>query len=396
MNTPLQDPDALLARASVFVYTLFKEKLPETIRYHTFQHTVDVAREAARIGRKAGLDDEEQLLVTLAAWFHDTGFTETYEGHEEAGVRIATAYLEEEGFDPDEIEAVAAFIRSTHTDREPVSVPEEVLHDADLAHVGKRRKFFEMSDRLRKEWEVHRGVQYTDQEWAEVQLHFLSRVRYRTKPALRRFDAGKRDNLLRVQQQLAGLLGAPAPAADGREEAGQEAPGRGIETMFRTNYRTHINLSAIADSKANIMISVNAILMSILVSFVSTRLQADPWLMIPATTMLITSLVAIVFAILSARPKVTSEVFTLDEIRQNQSNILFFGNFVNLGLREFNVGMKEVMADKDRLYDSMIHDLYSLGQVLSKKYRLLWLSYTVFMAGLVLAVALFLTLFFVG
>src|SRR5690606_1711714 len=108
---------------------------------------------------------------------------------------------------------------------------------------------------------------------------------------------------------------------------------------------------------------------------VSTRLQADPWLLIPATAMLMTSLVAIVFAILSARPKVTSQVYTLEDIRQNRANILFFGNFVNLGLREFNVGMKEIMSDWDRLYDSMINDLYSLGQVLSKKYRLLWLSY---------------------
>lgn len=394
MNTRFQDPDVLLGRASAFVYTLFKEKLPETILYHSYQHTVDVAREADRIGRKAGLDDADQVLVTLAAWFHDVGFTETYDDHEEAGARIATAYLQEQGLAPEQVDEVVRLIRSTHAAREPQDLCEEVLHDADLAHVGKSKRFFEYSERLRREWEVHRGLRYTDQEWAETQLEFLSNTTFRTKAGRARFEEKKQRNLLRVQQQLAALLDRekPVPVPD----AAKEVPARGIETMFRTNYRNHINLSAIADSKANIMISVNAILMSIIVSFISTRLQADPWLMVPATAMLLTSLAAVVFAILSARPKVTSQVYTLEDIRQNRANILFFGNFVNLRLREFNVGMKEIMSDKDRLYDSMIQDLYSLGLVLSKKYRLLWLSYTVFMAGLILTVALFLTFYFLA
>jgi len=161
--------------------------------------------------------------------------------------------------------------------------------------------------------------------------------------------------------------------------------------MFRTAYRNHINLSQIADSKANIMISINAILMSIIVSFVSTRLTdaANVWLLVPAVTMLMTSLVAIIFAILGTRPKVTSEVFSLEDVRRNRANILFFGNFVNMSRSEFAVGMREIMADWDMLYDSMIHDLYSLGLVLQKKYRLLWFSYSVFMVGLILTVVLF-------
>src|SRR5690606_3309654 len=136
MNTRFQDPDVLLGRASAFVYTLFKEKLPETILYHSYQHTVDVAREADRLGRKAGLDDADQVLVTLAAWFHDVGFTETYDDHEEAGARIATAYLQEQGLAPEQVDEVVRLIRSTHAAREPQDLCEEVLHDADLAHVG--------------------------------------------------------------------------------------------------------------------------------------------------------------------------------------------------------------------------------------------------------------------
>ena len=393
MENRLQDPDAFVEKASAFVYTLFKEKLPDTILYHSFGHTVEVAKEAVRIGEKTELDAHGRMLVALAAWFHDTGFTETYDGHEEASARIARDYLRDDGLPEADVEQVVELIRSTHADREPQTLAEEILHDADLAHVGKKRKFFEFSERLRREWEVHRDRTYSDQEWAEVQLAFLSGISFRTRYAQERFDETKDRNLRKVKEQLAAALdrgkAVPAPTDRG-------APGRGIETMFRTAYRNHINLSAIADSKANIMISVNAILMSIIVSFISTRLQADPWLMIPATAMLITSLVAVVFAILSARPKVTSQIYSLEDVRRNRANILFFGNFVNLAQPEFRVGMKEIMADWDRLYDSMINDIYSLGQVLSRKYRLLWLSYTCFMAGLIVTVVLFLGLFFLG
>lgn len=394
MEKALLERDTLIAGASGFVYTLFKSKLPDTILYHAYQHTVEVAKEADRIARETGLDDEDHLLVMLAAWFHDAGFTEAYEGHEEASARLARTYLEEQGLPAEQIERVVVLIHSTHLDQEPRDVCEEVLHDADLSHVGKKKKFFRYSDRLRKEWEVHRDLHYTDQEWAEIQLKFLAGVRFRTKYARKRFEKTRRRNLRKVQEQLAAILERDKAVALPAESKG--SPSRGIETMFRTAYRNHINLSAIADSKANIMISVNAILMSIIVSFVSTRLQSDPWLLIPATAMLITSLCAIVFAILSARPKVTSKVFTLEDVRQNRANLLFFGNFVNLEADTFNIGMKEIMADWDRLYDSMISDLYSLGHVLSRKYRLLWLSYTAFMAGLILTVVLFLGLFFLG
>ena len=383
--------DQLLPEASRHTYTLFKEKLPNYIHFHTYQHTIEVAKAADRIGRKAGLNDEAVALVTLAAWFHDTGFTETYDGHEEASVRLATAYLESRGAPDAWITQVGALIRATHPEHKPQTLSEQVLRDADLIHVGKKEKFFRYAERLRKEWAHQRGGPYTDQEWAEVQLDFLTSMRFETAYAEKRYGATRASHLEAVQRQLAALLDAakPIPALGTRTEL----PRRGVETMFRTAYRNHINLSSIADSKANIMISINAILMSVIVSFVSTRFQTDPWLLIPSASMLLTSLAAIVFAILSARPKVTSKVFSLEDVRKSRANILFFGNFVNLTQDRFRLGIREMMRDWDMLYDSMINDIYGLGLVLMKKYRLLWLSFTVFMAGLIVTVALFLILF---
>lgn len=380
---------ALVSEAATHVYRLFKEHLPDHLYFHNYQHTVEVANATVKIGGKSGLDAEDLALVTLAAWFHDTGFTETYDDHEEASVRIATAFLESRALPPDKVAAVATLIRATRQDHEPQTLSEQVIRDADIYHVGKKNKFFAYARRLRREWEHHRGEPYSDLEWAEIQQDFLNTARFTTPYARDRYEETRARNLRTIRNRLARLLEADAPIPPLQKKT----PGRGIETLFRTAYRNHINLSAIADRKANLMISINAILLSIIVSFVSARLQADPWLLIPSAAMLVTSLTAIIFAILSARPKVTSQYFTLEDVRRSRANILFFGNFVNLPRDVFRTGMKEIMEDWDQLYDSMINDLHSLGQVLHKKYRLLWISFTVFMAGLIVTALLFLVLF---
>jgi predicted metal-dependent HD superfamily phosphohydrolase len=387
-----QAREDVLGKSSTHVYELFKEHLPEDVLYHSYEHTVEAAKAADRIGRSEGLDGEDLTVVLLAAWFHDVGYIEGPDDHERRSARLAREFLEDQGLTGGQLADVGRLILSTRPDHEPADLLEAILHDADVVHIGKRKKFFRYSERLRKEWEQREGRRFSEQEWTEIQLDFLTRTDFVTESAAKRWGGKRRRNVKVVQQRLAELLNAskalPKVAID------RKSPSRGIETMFRTAYRNHINLSQIADSKANIMISINAILMSIIVSFISTRLQEDAWLLIPAGIMLITSLTAIIFAILGARPNVTSRYFSLEDVRRNRANILFFGNFVNMSLDEFGDGMHEIMADWDRLYDSMINDLYSLGQVLQRKYRLLWLAYSSFMLGLILTVVTFFILYF--
>lgn len=395
MNTSVDEaaPEQILtAKASAFVYELFKNDLPKSALYHSYEHTVETAKAAEKIGREEDLDEESLFLVLLAAWFHDAGFVEGHDNHEKRSVRIAREFLEEHGLSDDQIDQVAQLILSTRPDHQPTNLPEEVLHDADIVHIGKKKKFFRYSARLRKELEQREDRTFSDQEWTEMQLDFLTRTDFATESARKRYGDKRKANLTAVQEKLADILNEPKKLP--RAEVDKKSPSRGIETMFRTAYRNHINLSQIADSKANIMISINAILMSIVVSFISTRLQEDVWLLIPAGVMLVTSLVAIIFAILGARPKVTSKYYSLEDVRRNEANILFFGNFVNMPLKEFATGMHELMDDWDKLYDSMINDLYSLGQVLQRKYRLLWLSYSSFMFGLIVTVVVFFVLYF--
>ena len=169
--------------------------------------------------------------------------------------------------------------------------------------------------------------------------------------------------------------------------------GRGVETMFRTAYRTHLDLSSIADNKANIMISINGIIISILLATIYPSLDYNRGLLIPSTLLLLGCLGSLIPAVLAARPRVTRREITIEDVRERRANLLFFGNFINLEEEDFLSGMWELINDRERNYTTMMRDLYGLGLVLEKKYRLLRVSYTVFMVGLAVGVLGFLVVY---
>ena len=96
-----------------------------------------------------------------------------------------------------------------------------------------------------------------------------------------------------------------------------------------------------------------------------------------------------IYATLSTRPKVTEGNTTRDMIKSRKVNLLFFGNFHNMKLEDFQWGVNEMLRDADFLYSSMSRDLYFLGIVLAKKYRYLSICYNIFMYGLIVSVLSF-------
>ena len=179
------------------------------------------------------------------------------------------------------------------------------------------------------------------------------------------------------------------------EKKKAKGPGtnRGVETMFRAAYRVQMELTALADNKANMMISINGIIISIIIAAVSPKLDANPWLILPSTVFLVGTLISIVFSILAARPRISTQPITLQDLENSKGNILFFGNFANLSPDHFQQGMLELMQDRRVMYETMIDNIYGIGVVLKKKFALLKVAYTCFMMALVLGVLSFVGVF---
>ena len=170
-----------------------------------------------------------------------------------------------------------------------------------------------------------------------------------------------------------------------------DLPDRGIETMFRVALRNHITLSDIADTKANILLSVNAIIISLVLSNLVSKLDnpSNSYLIWPTAIFALSTVVSIILSVLATRPNVTGGKFTKEDVANKKVNLLFFGNFHKMKLEEFEWAMQEMMQDKDYLYGSLTKDLYFLGLVLNRKYNLLRLTYTVFAVGIVVSVVAF-------
>jgi hypothetical protein len=199
------------------------------------------------------------------------------------------------------------------------------------------------------------------------------------------------DKLIEAEKQLEHVARVVGEA----KEPKKNSPGtaRGIETLFRSAYRVQMDLTGLADNKANMMISINGIIISIIIASVAPKLDSNPWLLIPATVILTGTLVSIIFAIIAARPRVSSTHIALEDLEHSQGNILFFGDFATLTPEEFTRGMMDLIGDKTVVYETMIHNLYGLGSVLRKKFRLLQMAYTAFMIALVAGVTSFIAVF---
>ncbi len=151
---------------------------------------------------------------------------------------------------------------------------------------------------------------------------------------------------------------------------------RGIETLFRTSYRVNMDLSSLADAKANIMISINGLIVSIMIASIAPGIEKNPWLLIPTSLFLLGCLFSLVFAVLAARPRVQSTEVTPAQVLKERKNLLFFGNFSHMNEGQFVDTLKEVVMDSTRTYEMMMKDIYGVGSVLQKKYLMLQRSYS--------------------
>ncbi|WP_245910939.1 Pycsar system effector family protein [Nonlabens arenilitoris] len=159
--------------------------------------------------------------------------------------------------------------------------------------------------------------------------------------------------------------------------------------------RNHIKLSDIADTKANILLSVNAIIISLALANLIPKLEqvSNRHLLWPTLILVLFSVASIVLSIMSTRPNITSGEFTDDEVRDRKVNLLFFGNFHKMPLNKYKNSVMDLLEEKEEVYESLIKDLYYLGVVLARKYKLLRLTYTIFMIGIIGSVLAFVIAF---
>ncbi len=304
----------------------------------------------------------------------------------------AADWLSQQGYPAADSAAVQQLIKVTHRDVPETTELEKMLVDADMSNLA-QDDFMSRAELLRAEWEAALGKTYSNPAWAELQLSFMLSHKFQSDVGKARYKEQFKAN---IKEQRDALKKLEKKAKKKEQELnGTFAEGkRGVETMFRTMYSNHITLSQMADNKANMMVSLNAVILSILITYLGAKSSAlgpaftnNPVLAVPMGLLVATALGSVTTAILSAQPDVTSFKWLKrsPQVATNRRvNLLFFGQFTKLSLDNFQSGMHGLMRDSEGLYSNMVTDLYYLGEVLDRKYNLLRTSYTIFMVGLIL------------
>ena len=387
---------SIVQKAESYVVAQLNEKLPPSYLYHNLSHTRRVVKYVKELIEKEKIGTNDARILELAAWFHDIGFIKSNENHENHSVEIAKTFLKKEKVAAATINKIEELILVTTMLREPKNSLEKIILDADCAHLGKKF-YFEVSELLREEWVALGLKKLPDVEWIEKNIDFLTKKhQYYTNYAIKNWQPTKDKHL----SQLYKILKKTKQAEEKNKLKAEELkfkkqkaklPERGIETMFRVTLRNHITLSNIADTKANILLSVNAIIISLALSNLIPKLDnpSNQYLIIPTAIFVVFSLASMALSVLATRPNVTSGQFTKEDVKQKKVNLLFFGNFHKMKLQDFEWAMGEMMQDRDYLYSSMKKDLYFLGLVLHKKYKILRITYSIFLIGIIASVIAF-------
>lgn len=377
---------SIIDKATDFVQNLLSNELGKNCLYHNITHTLRVYKSTKEIIENTTLTPEDGEILLLSSLFHDTGYIKGCYNHEKESSKIATTFLKENNINETIIEKVVFCIMATKIDAQPKNDLEKIIRDADTSHFAKKY-YKESSELLRQELKKANIKNFNKEEWLTENIIFLkSKHTYYSDYAIKYWNPKKEENLKKMMK-------ARKNNKKKKEEEKKQLqkylkskdPERAIQSVFRITLKNHIKLSDIADTKANILLSVNAIILSIALSSLIPKLDnpSNQHLIIPTIIFIIFTVITMILAVLATRPNVTSGKFTKKDVENKSVNLLFFGNFHKMTLDEFEWAMNEMLLDKEYIYSSMTKDLYFLGLVLQRKYSLLRITYNIFMIGIV-------------
>lgn len=380
-----------------YVKDQFAQKYNPALVFHDLKHTESVVSRAKEIAAHYDLSEREMLIIFAAAWFHDVGhlFT-TPARHEEKSVEIMKNFMLDHTDDKELITEIEKCILATRAPRNPTNILQQIICDADTYHFG--TKDFKFTNKLNEEECKLRNGKLDKKEFDKKTLEMLKEHKFYTDYSKDLLSKTKKKNMKKLKKKQAEIdneqaaVSSPADNAGNLSNLEKDKTGlmsKGIQTMLRLTSENHLKLSDMADHKANILISVNSIIISVILSVLLRKLQDEPYLTAPAIIFLAVAVTTIVIAILATRPKISGGTFTHQDVLDKKTNLLFFGNFHRASFEEYNIAMRNMMVDTDYLYGSLIKDIYHLGTVLGRKYRLVRLAYNIFMIGIVISVIAF-------
>ncbi len=404
----------VLTQVEAFASKIIVE-FSDKVEFHDIKFAHRFVKNIIKIGKSVPLSEKDQEVAILAAWLHSSGWGKTriLKFNEKSGefdhtmqeviTGHAKKFFELVKYPEDGQKKVLEAMSRMDVTVGPETTIDFVLSDAAYADFtnGKAKKHMKA---FYKEM-LLRNADISKKAWYDVVLNLMTHIKFHTEYGKEKLDPGFQETVLQLQKDRKSLgkeedlllrreldisdeelkkLKKSLKTVKGRDD-------RGIQTMFRTTSRNHYTLNQMVDRKASIMITINSIILSLVIGGVigKTELRQNFAEVLPIAILTITNITSIVFAILAITPTQTHGTFTEEEIRNKKGNLLYFGNFHGMHPRDFEWGMLQLLNDGNYLYESMIRDLYYLGNTIRRKHKLIRFSLIIFISGLVAATIAF-------
>ena len=189
-----------------FLMAKLETELPSNLVYHTSDHTKYVITAAEELSKTENISGDNLLILKTAALFHDAGFLQQADGHEEISCILARDHLPDFGYSSDQIEHICQIIMATRVPQSPINHLGEILADADLFYLG-TENYSEYADKLFRELKNSEKVK-TEVEWQLMQIEFLSSHKYFTASANSLLEETKQKTLQQLKKSFESGLSA--------------------------------------------------------------------------------------------------------------------------------------------------------------------------------------------
>ncbi|MDN3546740.1 Pycsar system effector family protein [Mucilaginibacter aquaedulcis] len=385
-----------LEKISQFVKERFNEHHHNELKFHNFELVKKTLAAARLIAGHYNLSEDDRFVLYAALWLKDIGFTEDPRNHEAAGLSIILNFLQTLNLDETVDQRIQRLLGLTPSTQQPLSLIEQIFLDSSTFYFSKK-SFSKMNELQRQEQSKLQFRKINKMEWLQQSINLMQDHKYYTEAAQSLMDIKKQRNAALLKSQLPEINEQQVNVLpedilnhlSASPKKSKEFQEKGIDTLFRIALANNQRISGLADNKARILITVNAIILSAIISLLLKKLDQEPYLSFPTFTLIAVSLVTIILAILAIRPHNSIGKFRQEDLENNDVNILFYGNFYKMDLPDFRYAMLHLIKDNNLIYGALIQDMYGQGHAVGRKYDLLRIAYTIFMFGLTISIIAF-------
>jgi chaperonin cofactor prefoldin len=403
----------ILSKVELFATDFITNKNPESVIYHNISYTHRLVGAVKEISSKEGLSEKEIELLLIAAWIFGTGYFDAdifkskkiFTGCMSCTLRESKPFLDSIKYPKKDIETVYTILTNTKHPIQPQNKLEYVFADAIYMDFA-REKGKKYVKKMYQELLVFNALRIGKKKWNDELIALLEDHSYYTNYGKSELEPKKHLLIKNLKKDVKVLESIQNVALkkeldisdkelkrlkENLSESNNAVDIRTIQTLFRNTSKNHYTLNQMVDRKANIMISINAIINSLIIGGLlgpSTTLFNIK--LIPVFILMIATSLSIFYAIMAISPNKTHGEFTEDDVRNKRGNLLYFGNFHNMSFRDYEWAMLEMITDNDYLYSSLLRDIYYLGEKLQKKHTQIRNSLNIFLIGTGLSVLTFL------